>query len=234
VKFTIPVTAASGNYEGKVVVSYLETRDEKSFVLRVFASEAERIYYQLQFLKAKLTELENRTAQSEKEGKDTQSVKALLRNTEDKITLAESYIGERKYEDASDMLIMAKGYLEKAEQELQVAPPVQHPLSSFISTTQILIGLVSVAFIVVAIAILSAVKKGKHEMKIRLPPSILKKAVVGQLTGQRLEKEKDKIEKMLSILEKQHRQGIISKESYEELKTKNEQRLAEIDRKLKE
>ena len=49
-----------------------------------------------------------------------------------------------------------------------------------------------------------------------------------------LQKEKNRIEKMLRILKKEYDEGLISKRSYEELKNKNEERLSEIRQKIGE
>jgi hypothetical protein len=236
VKFAVPINAVSGNYEGKIVVSSKEARDEKSFLVRVFASKAELIYYQIQTLKQKLSELTNKTLQAEKEGKDVRVVKGMLDNARDKIATAEKYLENKMYEDASDMIRITRNYLDKAEYELQVAQPISKP------PYEMIISIIQRWFIAIFFSLaagilfitLFLIKGKKYEVKIELPPSTLKKIVVGQLTVQKLEKEKEKIEKMLSILEKQYKEGIISKESYEELKTKNEQVFSEIERKLKE
>jgi hypothetical protein len=62
----------------------------------------------------------------------------------------------------------------------------------------------------------------------------LKKAVVGVVSAQRLKEEREKINKMLAIIEKEYREGIISKESYEELRKKTEEKLVELERKISE
>jgi hypothetical protein len=237
IKFAVPINAISGNYEGNITVYSLDAKDEKKFLLRVFASKAELIYYQIQTLKQKLDELTNKTLQSEKEGKDVRIVKEMLDIARDKIALAEKYLDKKMYDDASDTIRIVKNYLDKAEFELQVAQPiVKPPYEAIVETVKkwfLLIILSLTSGIVFIILILMRSKK-YYEVKIEIPPSTLKKAIVGQITIQKLEREKEKIEKTLSILEKQYKEGLISKESYEELKTKSEELLSEIERKLKE
>lgn len=236
VKFAVPINAVSGNYEGRIIVSSLKAKDEKSFLLRVFASKAELIYYQIQTLKQKLSELTNKTLEAEKEGKDVGVVKGMLDNARDKIAMAERYLENKMYEYASDMVRITRSYLDKAEYELQVAQPIaKPPYEMIVSTIQKWLILILLSFAAgIVFVTLFVIKGKKYEVKIELPSSTLRKIVVGQLTVQKLEKEKEKIEKILSILEKQYKEGIISKESYEELKTKNEQMFSEIERKLKE
>jgi hypothetical protein len=237
IKFAVPINAISGNYEGYITIYSLDAKDERKFLVRVFASKAELIYYQIQTLKQKLVELTNKTLQSEKEGKDVRIVKEMLDIARDKIALAEKYLDKKMYDDASDTVRIVKNYLDKAEFELQVAQPiVKPPYEAMVETVKkwfLLIALSLASGIVFIILILMRSKK-YYEVKIEIPPSILKRAIVGQITIQKLEREKEKIEKTLSILEKQYREGLISKESYEELKTKSEELLSEIERKLKE
>ena len=62
----------------------------------------------------------------------------------------------------------------------------------------------------------------------------MKRVVIGRKTIEELKKEERKIEKMLNILKREYTEGIISKQSYEELKSKNEERLTEIRGKIGE
>ena len=234
IRFAIPMTAKSGNYDGKIIVSSLEAKDEKSFVLRVFASRAELIYYQILTLKKTLQDIESRTLQAEKENKDVTKVKQLLDNARDKLTIAERYLNQKLYDDAKDMVDMARQYLEKAEYELQVAKPLEKPvLANLIELLQkwlllvlaIIVGCISVVLFVVLRGI-------KYEAKVSVPPETLKKAVIGVVSAQKLKEEREKINKMLAIIEREYREGIISKESYEELRKKAEEKLHELERKL--
>ncbi|RLG20691.1 hypothetical protein DRN74_04885, partial [Candidatus Micrarchaeota archaeon] len=49
-----------------------------------------------------------------------------------------------------------------------------------------------------------------------------------------LKKQKLEIETLLESLENDYREGLISEESYKEIKQKNEERLAEIEKKISE
>jgi|GEM_PF-3944686 hypothetical protein len=236
IRFAIPMTAKSGNYDGKIVVSSLEARDEKDFVLRVFASRAELIYYQILTLKKRLQDIESRTLQAEKEGKDVTKVKELLDNARDKLTIAERYLNEKLYDDAKNMVELARQYLDKAEYELQVAKPVEKPaIASLVELLQKWLLLILAAVVGGISIVLFVVLRGrKYEVKVSVPPETLKKAVIGVVSAQKLKEEREKINKMLAIIEKEYREGIISKESYEELKKKTEEKLVELERKLSE
>jgi len=236
IRFAIPMNAKSGNYDGKIIVSSLETGDEKSFVLRVFASRAELIYYQILSLKKRLQEIENKMLIAEKEGKDTAKVKELLDDARDKLMIAERYLNEKLYDDAKEMTEMAREYLDKAEYELQIAKPVERPvLADLIAALRKWLLLILMTVIGSTTLILILVIRGrKYEMKVSIPPEVLKRAVIGVVSAQKLREEKEKLNKILAILEEEYREGIISKESYEELKKKTEEKIAEIEKKLKE
>lgn len=234
IKFAIPMNAKSGNYEGKIVVSSLEARDEKSFVLRVFASRAELIYYQILTLKKRLQEIENRTLQAEKEGKDVTKVKNLLDSARDKLGIAERYLNQKLYDDAKDMVDMVRNYLDKAEYELEIAKPVEEPpYATLVAVLQKWLLLILAAVVGgMALILFFVIRARRYEVKVKIPPETLKKAVVGVVSAQKLKEEREKINKMLSVLEKEYREGIISKESYEELKKKNEERLVELEKRI--
>lgn len=236
IRFAIPMNAKSGNYDGKIIVSSLEAGDEKSFVLRVFASRAELIYYQILSLKKRLQEIENKMLIAEKEGKDTAKVKGLLDDARDKLMIAERYLNEKLYDDAKEMTEMAREYLDKAEYELQIAKPVERPvLADLIAALRKWLLLILMAVIGSATLILILViRSRKYEMKVSIPPEVLKRAIIGVVSAQKLREEKEKLNKILAILEEEYREGIISKESYEELKKKTEEKIAEIEKKLKE
>ena len=56
---------------------------------------------------------------------------------------------------------------------------------------------------------------------------------VGSETS-RLREEKGKTERMLNLLRSQYQQGIISKEAYESLKTRSEQKINDLDKRIRE
>lgn len=238
IKFTIPENAKSGNYQGKIVVSSLEgVGDEKSFILRIFSSRAELIYYQIQTLKNRVNGITDEMFRAEEEGKDVEIVKKLLKNSTSSILIAENYLNNKLYDKASEVIVSIKSSLNKAEDELKNSKPVNPSVYERIITT---IQNLATPIIIITISIFGviafvSVKRKSYQIKLplKIPSSVLEKFVILPNRTNNLEKEKEKIEKILLLLEKEYREGIISKESYEELKNKNEERLFGIEKKIK-
>jgi len=237
VKFAVPINVPSGNYKGVILVSSLNTKDEKEFLLRVFASRAELIYYQIQTLKQSLKDLINKTLEAEKEGKDVKMVKEMLDIIRENIGLAEKYLDRKMYDEASEMVRLARNQLEKANYELQILQPIAKPFYEVVIEDVKRWFALMVFFISAGIfAIVYLMIKSKKQMEVReeLSLSALKNVLTRLMVTQKLEREKERIEKILSLLEKQYREGLISEESYRELKMKNEELLSQIKKKLRE
>lgn len=232
IKIAVPINAKSGNYLTKVKAIANETSAEESFIVRVFASRAELILYQIQTLKDKLEDLEQRTAEAENQKKNVTLVKSILTEARDRITSAEDYLDQKKYDEATNLVRNVRDLLARAEYELKVAKViVAVPIIELLPYWLLLI---TIILIVIVVLILYMLRKTKTFGKLRVAVPEIRKMVLGKETLVDLRKEKEKINKMLSLLEKEYRQGIISKESYEELKKTNEEKLRGIEFKLGE
>jgi hypothetical protein len=158
-------------------------------------------------------------------------VKLILDEAREKLRTAEDYLDKKMYDQASNFVRITRDLLAKAEYELSVALPIKPPIT-IIQILQywliIIVGLL-IAIITLIVYLLRRTK-ALERLKIQIPD--LRSLVIGKRLVADLQKEKEKIEKFLSLIESEHVQGIISKESYEELKRKNEEKLAEIERKL--
>jgi ElaB/YqjD/DUF883 family membrane-anchored ribosome-binding protein len=232
-KISLPLNATSGNYLVTIKAMSNETSDEKNFTLRVFTSKAELIQYQLQTLEEQVEELERKTTNAENQGRNVTAVKSLLEEARKRIIDAEKYLNSKMYDEASLLVRNIKDILSQAKDELEVAlslkatPTILHMSKRWFYLLVVCV----VAIFVLAIYI---IRKTKPFVKFKESIPALRRVVLGKHVLVELEKEKDKIEKMLNLIEAEYRKGIISKESYEELKNRNMEKLDDIKAKLSE
>jgi hypothetical protein len=231
IKVAVPINAKSGNYPTNVKTIANETSVEESFIVRVFASRTELILYQLQTLKDKIKDLEEKTLEAEIQNKDVTLVKDILDRARERITIAEGYLDKKMYDETTNLIRNIRDLLDEAEYELKVAKLISAP-----PTLRYWILGITGALIGISVVILYVLRKIRAFEKPRIPmPEIrteLKKLVLGRETLDKLEKEREKIEKMLVLIENEYKQGIISEESYRELKKKNEEKIKEIEEKM--
>ena len=233
IKIAVPINAESGNYPVTIKAMSNDISDEKTFILRVFASEVELIQYQIQTLEEQLEDLEGKTADAENQGRNVTVIKSLLEEARKRIGDAENYVNNKMYDEASILVRNIKDLLSKAKYELEVAPSVK-PTPTILQTLKRWFYLIVAFLVAIFVLIVYLIRRTKHFVKFKESIPTLRRAVFGKHISAELQKEKDKLEKMLNLIEAEYRKGIISKESYEELKNRNVEKLNEINVKLGE
>lgn len=232
-KIAVPVNAKSGNYPVTIKAMSNETSDEKNFTLRVFASKAELIQYQLQTLEEQLEDLEGKTADAENQDKNVTAVKSLLEEARKRIGDAENYLNKNMYDEASILVINIKDLLSQAKYELEVAPSLK-PTPTTLQILKRWFYLIVAFLVAIFVLIVYMIRRTKPFVKVKESVPALRRAILGKHISAELQKEKNKIEKMLNLIEAEYNKGIISKESYEELKNRNMEKLNDINVKLGE
>jgi len=85
------------------------------------------------------------------------------------------------------------------------------------------------------VLIIYIVRKVKHISPKRIPSTKeLKKMILPKKDLSKLKEEKEKLEKTIKLLEEEHKEGIISDESFKELKENNEAKLKKIYEEMNE
>lgn len=228
VGFTIPFNAAVDSYNAKVIVSGQDASDSADFVIKVFGSKAELYLYKIQLLKARIKKVEGEIIQAQVNKKDVTEARGLLDQARGKVTEAELFLNSEAYEEADDAITLANDFLDRAEFAIQMAGLLGTPFTQ--KWTFYLLLLILFAIIVFVIWILTRLKK----MELKLSGVSLKRVFMGKAAYKNLEKEKAKLEKILKLIEKEYNENMISKDSYEEIKNKNLEKLNEVDQMLKD
>ena len=236
-KFSVPKDAKSGNYEGYFVVKSDKAMDKKQFILRIFSSEYELVYYKIQTLKSRLKRLDDRMIQKEKEGNDVTTVKSILDNARTEIAVAEEYLDSKMYDKAKYKVRDVSNLLDRAEIELELVKPKKIPYFEFPSYTFKIIMVILVFILILVIYTILKIThvsiKIKHIKPKEISLSEIKNIITLKETMRELSEERERILKNIGLLEREYKEGIISKGSYKELKKRSIERLNEIDKKLK-
>lgn len=225
VSIDVPSTAEPGNYPIKFIAAD-ETSAEVNAILRIFSTKAELLLFNLETIRERLAELENSTLQAGGE-KNITAVSSTINEIKDKIRIAEKYTNLNDYDVALEVIRGIKDLLERAVSELEEAPEADEQQNIFFP---------AVVLIIIAVAAILLYwlnkRKGIFEKYIKQSHFEMKRIAVSKESAVELQKEKMKIEKMLNILKKEYNEGLISERSYQELKTKNEKRLSDIENKI--
>ncbi|MBU5690331.1 MAG: hypothetical protein QXM68_04270 [Candidatus Aenigmatarchaeota archaeon] len=236
-RITIPPNEKTKQYPFKIIAISNETTDEKVGILFVFSSREELLRYELEKVKKQYQDVLNKTDQAEKDGKDVSAVRSLLNEAEKNIIEAEDLINKKDYENVLEKIINAATLIDRAKELLIKAPKAQVmvlpglPLSTFII---ILIILLLVTAILVFMIKKKVIDFGKLFRKSDVQEAEQVAESLKKESGERqaLIEEKEKINKVIALLDAEVKEGIISKEAYDELKKRNMDKLEEIERKL--
>jgi uncharacterized membrane protein len=227
-KVLIPMGTKSGEFVVKLRAETNETRDQKIFKLVVFTSRKDLIEFELARLKAKTDELEM-NAKKIKDQYNVDEVLKLIDQIKAKIREAEGYLSEEKYDAALGSIYAGWELYNRAASILEAAilkAPVE-----LIPMWLLIVILLMVGMIIFLVIVM---RKLSLNMRILLRGRYTEaKTVAGVIKSEPgaddLRTEKEKIQRMLSLLESQYRQGIISKEAYEGLRTSSEAKIKNLD-----
>jgi uncharacterized membrane protein len=230
VQLLVP-SGESGEKTVKVVAHSTESTDDEEFLLRIFTSKKDLINFELVRLRAKLEELRLRAENAREAGFDTADIDELLDDAENDIKLAEGYLREELYDAALNSVYNAWRLLDEAEDKLdRLLAGIAIPWWVFLI----------LVFALVIAGLILLYRKISENLRILLRGRLSEaRQVAGTIKGvgletERLREEKVKTARMLTLLESQFKQGIISREAYESLKKRSEERIAELEKKIRE
>jgi uncharacterized membrane protein len=229
-KIIVP-SGITGEYIVKIKVDSPDSKDQKLFNLRVFTSKKELIDFELARLKAATDELEIKANQIRNEF-DVEEVLKLIEQIRVKIREAEGYLSDEKYDAALGSIYAGWELYNRAAYLLETAQAKQPFEIPWWMILFILVLLGIVIFLVVVLRKLSlnlkVLLRGRYTEAKTITGIVRKEPVIDDLRA-----EKEKIERMLSLLENQYKQGIISKEAYEGLKASSEQKLQNLNDRIR-
>ncbi len=227
-KLSVPMSAEAGVYSFYVNAKSDEASDRKSFIVRVFSSRAELLLYQIQTLREKIDRLEEKMRKAEREGKDVSLIRDMIDEARGKLNSAEGYVYRKGYDKAIELIRDVEDLTKEIEYEISVAPPIKPP--PMLIPVEWLIILILLT-ILIMLLIYNFLKR-KTPQKI-LPEVNLKEMIVEKDKKGKINKELEELREACSLIEEEFKEGLLSKESYEELKSKYEEKISLLERKLK-
>ncbi len=241
IKFFIPESAESGNYNGTFHVVAENTEDNKSFILRIYSSEYELVYYQLQTISEHLEKIEEETQKYEKEGKNVETVKEILENAKTEIAIARGYLNSKIFSKAKNKIENVEILLERARIELRLAKPKEQtnyfePSNYYLLVIILIFGIGAFYLFKVVHLNIKRITSNFEIIKSKRIAALqdIKNIVTSEESKNELIREKNRILENIKLIEKEYRDGVISEESYKEFKKIFLKRLEEIENKIKE
>lgn len=232
INFNIPKDAQIGEYKITLNAVSGTAEDRKSATITIFQSLKELLEYELSKIKSDLQELEIDIRVAEKQGKDVSSVRLLIDEINTQINLTEENLKNGKTEEALENIANVKNLIDRARDLLSKLEVLEVKKFFVIPSWLILIIVSIVISVLIFVVIL-------QKMKILPPlrPYIIPLGKTVEKTKERpkedLAKEREKLLRMLEILEKEKNEKIISTVAYKEMKKTIEEKLNKIEKKLK-
>ena len=232
--FLLKLYVPSGEENGKYYFTLNAVSEEISaseeLSIEIYTSRTEMLLDQIENFRNKITELRSEADNAEIRGKNVDSVKVYLTEASPLLEAASNDISNNLLDAASEKIRNAEISIQKAEYDLSVAS------SNLITEEAMPISPEWILIIVLSIIIISlflwffVLKKNVYTRKIPGKiPGLKIKRMIKQETGKRKSADEIKsLEEAASLLEEEYREGLISKESYEEMKTKYEEKILNL------
>ena len=231
-KIYVPPETSIGSYNFSLKLKSNEMNAEKNFSVRVFETRDDLLLYQVNSLRGDLSDLEKEARSIENNGKNMTFAKGILDQISTKLDSAEEHITGKMYDNVTEDVRDAEKLFIEARFELSNSSRPSEILGIQLSPTILLI--IAAIIIVLSIGVLTyLVRKNKIKNKVRTPNLKVKELVVDNQKIKELEQEIQKVKESQTMIEGEYRDNIISKESYDELKTKYQQKLMELESEIK-
>ena len=241
IKLVVPSGIEPKQYFGVFNASSNETYAEKLTSVVVFGSREELVRYQLQKLKEALEELKADVKAEEERGVlDLTRVNDLIVEIEHQIDMTEGYLTAKMYDQALESVMTGWRLLDRARELLRTAPAARPVTILAIPDWMLMLLLILVIVALVLVMIMKKYRKKLDRMfKKELPAETRAAAemtAVGPSVGEAFsqaeerkaasrEAEREKLRKLIALLEKEYHEGIISEKAFGELKKRNEEKL---------
>jgi uncharacterized membrane protein len=230
VEYNIPKDAAVGTYKFNLVVSTSTTSDQKAVVLNILGSVSDLITSEIAQLRKSLNDLLVDIGAARSQGKNVNDVLAITVQIEDDINNAQTNYGMNNTQTALENIKDAKIMIERARDLLSrlLVVRVEGQLDILI----ILAALMPVIIIIVLVVLKKKNAMPKHlSDTIAMFGGIIEKIRSSKTPVETINKEKEKLARMLSVLENEKKEGMMTDSAYAEMRKSVEAKLARIDKK---
>lgn len=230
IEFDIPKDAISGPYQGSLIASANSATDQKGFQLTVFDSLEEMLLAELEKTKSDAKDLDIDIKLAERQGNDVYVPKLLMEEIFSRLDLAERSLKNNMTDNTIENIAEAKKLIEKARgilEKLQsIKPGAGMPFGDI---------LVYIILVLVVLIIIIYFKRKQISPAIRSHILPLKKILDmfhRESGNEEASREREKTARMLIMLEKEKKEGIITERAYKEMKKSMENKLSRLEKKI--
>ncbi|NIO19977.1 MAG: hypothetical protein GTN76_04355, partial [Candidatus Aenigmarchaeota archaeon] len=238
-KLSMPSIAEPKEYFGTLVaegVAYNnKTSDEKMFKIVVFTSREDLVRWEIERLEKALRDFELDVKEAKDVGKDVSEVEPLIDEIKEKLSEAKDYLNKKMYDDALSAVYVGWNLLERAKYLLSKATFVQ-PFVTFLPIWLIIVLIILIAVIVILLFFVKRVKGSVESIfKVQLPKMKPTTVAVEKIQErENIAKEIASVKRVINLLEREFKDGLISEKAYENLKKRNEEKLASLEKRVAE
>jgi len=244
VKLEVPSNATSKAYSFNLYARSKEAIDKKPIKVNVFESESDHMLYQVQNLELKLEDVKRNATTIENQGTNVTGVRSVLIEAENYISVSKGYIKNNEFNKATKLILDIENLLTEAEFDLTLAPTNPELTSSDFPYEVLLIP----AALIIVVLIVLVLRKNKVKTveneptgyepagyePVRYTPKEyesvdkIKEIVLEGKDIKNMENDLKEIENSMVLLEEEYKGNLISQESYDELKSKYENRINQM------
>jgi hypothetical protein len=233
IEFNIPDNANIGEYKINFLALSGVVSDQKSSTVNIYSSIKELLEDEIKKIEEDLIDLKVDVRLAEREGKDVSDVMKFIDSIENYIKDAKNQIENNEFDRAIESVSSAINLLKKARDTLDNLEALQP--EGFITIWIILILLI----VIIAVVFLVVYLWRKKKLKPLLRPYVIQisrlmeRAKRKEVDLEKLQKDKEKVLRMIKVLDNEKAEGIITDNSYKKVKKGLEKRLSEIEKKMK-
>jgi hypothetical protein len=231
IDFNIPKTAETGEYTVTLNAVSGTVSDQKVVHISVLESIGELLRIEIITLKDDLQSTTTDAMVAQSEGKDTAVVWVLLNETKIQISLAEENLRKLNTDGTLENIGNAKNLLEKAKDILNKLEIVK--VESVFPLMQVMYIFLPSTGGAAALLLFLRKKKKLPDLGRVIP---LKKIIEGMRSKvpakDELLKEREKISRMMEVLENEKKEQLVSDKAYEEMKKTIKEKKDKLDKKL--
>ncbi len=244
INLLVPEGTEARKYYGTFNATANETYDEKLTAVIVFGSREELVRYELEKLKEEFKEFkEDVNATAEEGKKDLTRVYGIIDEIQYQIDLTEGYLDAKMFDEALDSVTTGWRLLERGRELLRAAPPIK-PVTILVIPDWMITLIMLLIIAILALLLLTSKYKKKLEriFKRGVPETRYAKEAIGAgpavkaaeeeeaAATARREAEREKIKKVLNLLDREYNEGIISEKAYNELRKRNLEKFKDLGR----
>ncbi|MBI4181929.1 MAG: hypothetical protein HY520_03105, partial [Candidatus Aenigmarchaeota archaeon] len=231
IDFAVPADADAKTYDLTLAALTSKARDSRSIPFTVFTSQYDLLAAEITSLKESLRALEQDASQAEQIGKEVSQVWILIEQIRTHLASAESALQESRFDTTTEQAVTAHNLLRTAR-ALLAAAEFKYKLEAQVTPLwQIAL---AIGILAAVNAVLFVYVKRGRKLPLSRPKLARKKEGPDWRVEQEMVlQEKDKVSRMLRLLESEVKDGTITPAAYQELKKSSEERLHALDKKLK-